>query len=143
MIVDGSALLALISNEPAAPRVAAVLASVRGPVIAAPALAETLIILTARHGPTGRTVFERLRSEVHLTVQPFGDAHAVAAQRAYLRFGADRHPRGLTFGDCMTYASAELAQDPLLATSGRFMFTDLDFGDGIIGYWPTPVAAHG
>lgn len=100
-----------------------------------------MIILTARHGPAGRTAFERLRSEIKLAVQPFEDAHAAAAQRAYLRFGKATPISGLTFGECMTYAAADLAQTPLLATNGRFATTDLEFGEGIIGYWPTPVAA--
>jgi ribonuclease VapC len=137
VIVDTSALVALIQEEPAAAQVAAVLASARNPVVAAPTLAETLIVLTARHGPVARTVFERLRVEINLGVQPFSAEHAAAAQRAYLRFGKGRHPAGLNFGDCMTYATADLAQDPLLSVGDDFPQTDLEFGDGIIGYWPT------
>ncbi len=140
MIVDTSALLALIQEEPAAAQVAAVLASARSPVIAAPTLTETLIVLTARHGPVARTVFERLRVEIGLGVQFFGEEHAAAAQRAYLRFGKGRHPAGLNFGDCMTYAAADLAQDPLLAIGDDFPQTDLEFSHGIVGYWPTPTA---
>ena len=120
MIVDTSALVALIQEEPAAAQVAAVLARARNPLIAAPALAETLIVLTARHGPVARTIFERLRVEINLGVQRFGEEHAAAAQRAYLRFGTGRHPAGLNFGDCMTYAAADLAQDPLLAIGDDF-----------------------
>ena len=138
MIVDTSALVALIQEEPAAAQVAAVLASVRNPVIAAPTLAETLIVLTARHGPIARTVFERLRVEINLGVQPFDEKYSAAAQRAYLRFGKGRHPAGLNFGACMTYALADLAQDPLLAIGDDFPQTDLEFGDGIVGYWPSP-----
>lgn len=141
MIVGTSALVALIHGEPAAAQVAAVLASARNPVIAAPTLAETLIVLTARHGPVARTVFERLRVEINLGVQPFGEEHAAAAQRTYLRFGRGRHPASLNYGDCMTYAAADLAQDPLLAIGDDFPETDLEFGDGIIGYWPTPTTA--
>ena len=114
------------------------LASVRNPVIAAPTLAETLIVLTARHGPIARTVFERLRVEINLGVQRFDEKYSAAAQRAYLRFGTGRHPAGLNFGDCMTYAAADLAQDPLLAIGDDFPQTDLEFGAGIVGYWPTP-----
>ncbi len=138
MIVDTSALIALIQKEPAAEQVAAALASTRNPVIGAATLTETLIVLTARQGPVARTVFDRLRSEINLGVAEFTADHAYTAQRAYLRFGRGNHTAGLNFGDCMSYATAQLAGEPLLAIGNDFTQTDLEFGDGIIGYWPTP-----
>lgn len=138
MIVDSSALIALIQNEPAAEHVAAVLAGTRSPVIGAPTLTETLIVLTARRGPVARTVFDRLRSEINLGVAEYTADHAFLAQRAYLRFGRSRHLAGLNLGDCMSYATAQLAHEPLLAIGDDFPQTDLEFGDGIVGYWPTP-----
>lgn len=138
MIVDTSALIALIQHEPEAERVAAALAAARTPAIGAPTLAETLIVLTARHGAVARTIFDRLRSEINLGVTEYTADHAYAAQRAYARFGRGRHPAGLNFGDCMSYASAQLAHEPLLAIGNDFPQTDLEFGEGIIGYWPTP-----
>jgi ribonuclease VapC len=138
VIVDSSALIALLQGEATADQIAAALAGARNPVIGAPTLAETLIVLTARHGPLARTVFERLRSEITLDVVPFTDLHTIAAQRAYLRYGKGRHPASLNFGDCMTYAAAELADESLLAIGDDFTKTDLEFGDGIVGYWPTP-----
>ena len=68
MIVDASALVALIQGESTADQIAAVLAGARNPVIGAPTLAEALIVLTARHGPVARTVFDRLRSEINLGI---------------------------------------------------------------------------
>lgn len=143
MIVDTSALIALIQKEPAAEQVAAALASTHSPVIGAATLTETLIVLTARQGPVARTVFDRLRSEINLVVAEFTADHAYTAQRAYLRFGRGNHTAGLNFGDCMSYATAQLAGEPLLAIGSDFEQTDLEFGDGIIGYWPTPQTAGG
>ena len=139
MIVDSSALIALIQQEPAAGQVAAALAAARTPVIGAATLTETLLVLTARQGPVARTIFDRLRSEISLRVTEYTPDHAYAAQRAYVRFGRGRHPAGLNFGDCMTYASAKLAHEPLLAVGNDFPQTDLEFGEGIIGYWPTVI----
>lgn len=139
MIVDTSALIALIQREPAAEQVAAVLAGTRHPVIGAATLAETLIVLTARQGPVARAVLDRLRSEINLSVAEFTTDHAYAAQRAYQRFGRGNHPAALNFGDCMTYAAAQLSQEPLLAIGNDFPQTDLEFGEGIVGYWPTPL----
>ncbi|OHU47248.1 VapC toxin family PIN domain ribonuclease [Mycobacteroides chelonae] len=139
MIVDSSALIALIQKEPAAEQVAAVLAGARSLVISAATLTETLIVLTARRGPVARTVFDRLSTEINLGVAQYTVEHAYAAQRAYLHFGRARHPAGLNFGDCMSYATAQLAHEPLLAIGDDFSQTDLEFGDGIVGYWPTPL----
>ncbi|HZA11003.1 type II toxin-antitoxin system VapC family toxin [Mycobacterium sp.] len=138
MIIDSSAIVALIQGEqPHSAQVAAALAGARGPVMSAPAVAECLIVLTARHGPVARTIFERLRSEIGLAVAHFTDEHATAAQRAYLQYGKGRHPAALNFGDCITYAAARLSHEPLLAVGNDFPQTDLEFR-GIIGYWPTP-----
>lgn len=136
MIIDASALVALIQNEPAAEQIATVIAGARNLVVGAPTLTETLVVLTARHGAVARTVFDRLRSEIDLQISEFSEDHAYAAQRAYLRFGRGRHPAGLNFGDCMSYAIAAVAREPLLAIGGDFPQTDLEFGAGIVGYWP-------
>lgn len=137
MIIDTSAIVALIQDEqPHASQVAAALAGARGPVMSAPTVAECLIVLTARHGPVARTIFERLRGEIALDVADFTDEHAAAAQRAYLRFGKGRHPAALNFGDCMTYAAAQLSHEPLLAIGSDFPQTNLEFS-GVVGHWPT------
>lgn len=135
MIIDSSAFIALIQNEPSAEQVAAALADTRNPVIGAATLTETLIVLTARQGPVARTVFDRLHSEINLKVAEFTADHAYAAQRAYLRFGRGNHPAALNFGDCMSYATAQLTHEPLLAIGNDFPQTDLEFSGGIIGYW--------
>lgn len=139
MFVDISALLALLEGEsPYAEQIAAILASARGPVMAAPAAAEALVVLTSRHGALGRTAFERLRVEIGLGIQPFTDQHAIATQRAYQRYGVHHIAGGLTVGECMTFAAAELAHAPLLAIGDAYKKTDLQFtGDSLVGYWPT------
>lgn len=140
MIVDSSAVVALIQQEdPDAGRVATALAAARSLAMSAPTVAECLIVLTARHGPVARTIFERLRAEIRLAVEPFTDEHAVAAQRAFLHYGKGRHPAALNFGDCMTYAAARVAHQPLLAVGNDFAATDLEF-EGVIGHWPAAPA---
>lgn len=137
MIVDTSAIVALIQDEqPHARLVAAALAGARSPVMSAPTIAECLIVLTARHGAVARTIFERLRSEIDLGVADFTERHAAAAQRAFLQYGKGRHPAALNFGDCMTYAAAQLSHEPLLAIGDDFPHTDLEF-TGVVGYWPS------
>ena len=138
MIVDASAMIALIQREdPHAEHVAAALAADRSPVMAAPSVVECLIVLTSRHGPIARTVFDRVSSEINLGTVTFTADHAAAAHRAYTQYGKGRHPAALNFGDTMTYAAAKLAFEPVIAVGNDFAQTDLEF-DGVIGYWPNP-----
>ena len=136
MIVDTSAIIAVLQREdPNAEQVVAALAADRGPAIAAPSVVECLIVLSNRHGSVARTAFDRLKTEINLTVLDLTADHASAAHRAYLQFGKGRHPAALNFGDTMTYAAAKLVGEPLIAVGNDFAHTDLEF-DGVIGYWP-------
>jgi ribonuclease VapC len=135
VIVDASAIVALVQNEPKAAEIAAALINSRTPVIAAPTASECLIVLTSRLGPKGRTAYERIRAEFKISVGAYTEDHAVAALQAFTRFGKGRHPAGLNFGDCMTYAAASVSGEPLLAVGDDFSKTDLEFDGGIVGYW--------
>lgn len=138
MIADASALIALIENEePHSAAVVAALAAHRPVRMGAPSIAECLIVLTARHGPAGRTIFERLRTEIKLGTIDFTAEHAIAAQRAFARYGKGRHRAALNFGDCMAYAVAIIAREPLLAVGDDFAHTDLQFDGGVVGSWPS------
>lgn len=93
--------------------------------IGAPTLAETGIVLAARLGASGRTFLARLLHEAEVTVVPFADDHADVAVEAFMRFGKGRHPAALNFGNCLTYATAKLAGEPLLCLGDDFAQTDL------------------
>jgi len=93
--------------------------------IGAPTLVETGIVLASRLGVAGRTLLARAVDELALVPIPFGEEHWPVALEAYLRFGRGRHPAGLNFGDCLTYAIARLAGEPLLCLGGDFAKTDL------------------
>ena len=136
MIVDSSALIALIQREDTAVQVTVALSTESQCRIGAPTWTETLIVLTHRHGPIGRTIVERVRQEFALTVIDYTAEHAAIALDAFARFGKGRHRAALNFGDCMTYAVARHATEPLLAVGDDFAHTDLVFGpDSVIGRW--------
>lgn len=137
MIVDTSAIIALAQNEVAAVDVAATLISDRNPAIAAPIATECLIVLTSRFGPKGRTAYERIRTQFNIGVRPYTEDHVVAALGAFTRFGKGRHPAGLNYGDCMSYAVARVSGEPLLAVGNDFPQTDLQFDGGVLGHWPS------
>jgi ribonuclease VapC len=60
-----------------------------------------------------------------IDIEHFTSEHAAAACEAFLRYGKGRHPAGLNFGDCMSYAVAKLSRMPLLYVGGDFAKTDV------------------
>lgn len=125
MIVDSSALIAIIFQEPGYEVLGAKLAEAGSVGIGTPTLAETGIVLSARQGADASVTLGRLIQAFGLVIIPFGDEHWREAVAAYSRFGRGQHPAGLNFGDCMTYATARLSQQPLLFVGDDFSQTDL------------------
>ena len=125
MIVDSSALLCVLFREEGHDDLLRCLLDDPGPAVGAPTLAETGIVLEVRLGPSARGFLERFLDEVGIQEVPFGELHWREAVDAYRRYGKGRHPAALNFGDCMTYAVAALAGEPLLFTGDDFMKTDL------------------
>ena len=125
MIIDSSAILAVIGKEPGYERIIHELAASAGTRIGAPTRLETGIVLTARFGPRGKTALARFLQENSIETVAFDEGHAIAALDAYSRFGKGRHPAALNFGDCCTYAVASVAGEPLLCTGDDFATTDL------------------
>ena len=125
MIVDSSALVAIVLREPGWEELVVRLGADPAPAIGAPTLVETGLVLSATLGERSRSVLPRLLQEARLTVIPFAEEHWRIAVDAYRRFGRGRHAAGLNFGDCLTYAVAQLAGQPLLFVGDDFSKTDL------------------
>jgi ribonuclease VapC len=131
MIVDASAVLAILLDEPEAERFAEAIADADAPRIAAPNWFEVAMRLeTAARDEPGAA--ERASgklaayTDVLLRVVPFTQAHAELARDAFRRFGKGRHKAGLNFGDCIAYAVARSEQMPLLHKGNDFVFTDIE-----------------
>ena len=126
MILDSSALVAIALREPVWERLLGALeAEPRGVAIGAPTLVEATIVLSARLARDARGLVARLLLEGDVAVIPFSDAHFGTAADAWLRFGRGRHPASLNCGDCLAYATARLADEPLLFTGDDFARTDI------------------
>ena len=125
MIVDSSALVAVTFAEPGYQELIAKLAGAPSAGIGTPTLAETGLVLASRLGRDSRDLVIRLLAEFGIEEIPFGDQHWREAIDAYLRFGRGRHKARLNFGDCLTYAVARLANEPLLFVGNDFPETDL------------------
>jgi ribonuclease VapC len=90
-----------------------------------PSLAEAGVVLSARLGRDPRGILARLIQELGIVPIPFGDEHWKEAIEAYRRYGKGGHRAALNFGDCLAYATAKLAAQPLLCTGTDFSRTDL------------------
>jgi len=126
VIVDTSALVAVTFREPGYQDLVARLAGAPSAGIGAPTLAETGLVLASRLGRDSRDLVIRLLDEFSIEEVSFGDQHWREAVDAYLRFGKGRHKARLNFGDCLTYAVARLANEPLLFAGDDFRQTDLE-----------------
>ena len=125
MILDTSAIVAVLTEEPDAPRILAALASADDVGIGAPTVVETGIVLTAGLGAVGRSLLSRFLEESEAEVLAFTPEHWSRGVDAFSRFGKGRHRAGLNFGDCLTYAIAAVARRPLLCVGQDFAETDL------------------
>jgi len=125
MILDTSAILAVVFREPGFEAVLGKIADADVVAIGSPTAAETSIVLTARLGAAGHGTLIRLLHEWAVSVVPFGEDHWKKAADAYGRYGRGQHKAALNFGDCLAYAVAKLADQPLLCVGDDFAKTDL------------------
>jgi ribonuclease VapC len=124
LVVDTSAVVAMILDEPSAPEILTALEAACGAVMSAGTLTELLIVATARTGaPAERTT--ALVDDLDIVIMPVDQRTAAAAHLAWERFGKGNHPAGLNYGDCFAYALAELLDVPILCTGDDFARTDL------------------
>jgi ribonuclease VapC len=126
VILDTSAIVAVFLKEPGAGAIIEKLGAATAVAVGTPTLVEAGIVLTARIGTHARGLLSQFVTEFGIVVVPFGEAHWRAAVDAYRRFGKGRHAAALNLGDCLAYATAKLAQEPLLCTGADFARTDLE-----------------
>lgn len=125
MILDTSAIVAILFREPGCDELVEKLASASSPAVGVPTLTEAAILVSARIKRDARTLIARFLMEGSIATVPFGDDHYGVAVEAWLRYGKGRHRAALNFGDCMSYATAKLSEQPLLCTGDDFSCTDL------------------
>lgn len=125
MVLDSSALVAIHLREPGCERLIDSAEAAEVVVVGAPTLLETAIVLTARLGQDARPGILALLRRMEAEVVPFREEHLDAAAAAFIRFGRERHPAALNFGDCMAYAVASVSSMPLLFAGEDFSRTDI------------------
>ena len=125
MILDSSAILAIVFKEPGYGALLERIRDAEAVAAGTPTLAETAIVLHARLGEAAHGMLERILDELGVQEIPFGEVHWREAAQAFHRYGKGRHAAALNFGDCMTYATAALAGEPLLFVGEGFTRTDV------------------
>lgn len=126
MIVDTSALIAVLRSEPAAPRVIAALAADAAPAISAATLLEASIVADGPRDPVRSARFDELIEALGLEVVAVTAEHVALARQAYRDFGrGSGHAARLNLGDCFSYALAKERRAALLFVGEDFGFTDL------------------
>ncbi len=125
MVVDSSALLAIVRGEAESQRFRAAMREAFPRLIAAPAAVEASVVMLSRFGEAGLAELKNLLTETSVQVVPFTTAHVDLAVDAFRRFGKGRHPAGLNFGDCFSYALAKATGEPLLFKGEDFSRTDI------------------
>ena len=124
MVVDTSALIAILFEEPEAARFARRIADTSNPVMSAASYLEAGVVVLGRHGPSYLPRIDQALDRLRIMVVPVTPEHARLAIAAYERFGKGRHPAGLNYGDCFSYALAQARGEPLLAKGDDFARTD-------------------
>ena len=126
MIVDTSALMAILLHEEGFERFARAIAYAERKLIAAPTLVEATMVITGRKFEEGSGLLDEFLRTSRIETIPFTADHAAMAREAFLRFGKGRHPARLNFGDCIAYAAARLEIMPLLFKGDDFRRTDIE-----------------
>ncbi len=125
MILDTSALVSIIIEEPGYERLLQKANTANVTLVGAPLAFEAAMVLSARLGRDARSTLHGLLRTIGAEIVPFTEEHYEAAVSAFLRYGKGRHPAGLNFGDCMSYAFARVSGLPLLYTGDDFSKTDI------------------
>ena len=126
MIIDTSAVLAVLLAEPDAEHYEKIIAHTLPRQMSAVGLLEAAIILESRGGMAAADELDLFLQAAEIELVAVTAEQAQAARRAWRRFGKGNHPAGLNFGDCFAYALAETNNEPLLFKGEDFARTDIE-----------------
>jgi ribonuclease VapC len=126
MILDTSALIAILRFEAEAPEFARIIESAAQPRISAVSYVEAGAVIDGSKDPIASRRFDELMDEARITIEPVTEAQARIARHAYRDFGkSSGHPAKLNFGDCFSYALAKSKGESLLFKGRDFSRTDV------------------
>lgn len=127
MVIDTSAISAILFNEPEAPDLERRIVEDPVRLISAGTLLEASIVVEARLGDAGGREFDLWLQRASVEVVPVDAEQADLARRAWRQFGKGRHAAGINYGDCFSYALAISRDEPLLFKGADFSKTDVRY----------------
>ena len=125
MIIDSSALVAILLDEREADEFRELVARSTNPRMSVMSLLETTIVLEGREGSPGVTAIDELVADLGIQLLPVTLEQIQAARQAWRQYGRGNHPAKLNFGDCVVYGLAATTGDPLLFKGDDFALTDI------------------
>ena len=125
MVIDTSALMAILCDEPERHHFNEMIVASQSRLISAGTYLETAIVAEARYGRKGFHHLKLFLTTASIEVAAFDREQAEIAADAYYRYGKGRHAAGLNYGDCFTYALAMQKDEPLLFKGEDFVRTDV------------------
>jgi ribonuclease VapC len=125
MVIDSSAILAIVFQEPEAEAFARAIAEAAVRFMSTVSWLETLLVVEGRHGRESSDDALLILRDLEIQAVPFDPEQMHEARRAWQRFGKGRHPAGLNLGDCCAYALAAIRSEPLLFKGDDFSRTDV------------------
>ena len=125
MIVDSSALIAILFNEPDRASLVAKMASASSLSVSAASVLESAMVLEGNRGLGASADLDDLIRRTRMRIIPFDLEQLEIARKAFELYGKGRHPAGLNFGDCISYALAKWTGEALLYKGADFTLTDV------------------
>jgi len=125
MVLDSSAVVAILRREPEAVAFANLVASANSPIMSAASVLETTTLLEGRYGESAGRELDLFLVEANIRVVSVDREQIEVARRGWRKYGKGRHPAALNFGDCLSYALAKISREPLLAKGNDFAQTDI------------------
>jgi ribonuclease VapC len=126
MIIDSSALCAILLKEPGFEPYARAIAGAHSAFLSSVSFLETSMVLEAKRPGTGAEEVARFVRTFNIRITPFTEQEALAAVQAFLQFGKGRHSAGLNMGDCASYGASKVQGFRLLFKGNDFPQTDVD-----------------
>ena len=125
MIVDSSAIVAILRLEPEAAQFTRLISDTTDVRISAANALESCIVIDQQGDPVASNKFDDYMKRGDFQVVPVTEDHVWVARQAYREFGKGNHPAALNFGDCFAYALAKTSDEPLLFKGDDFSQTDI------------------
>ena len=124
MVIDSSALLAILLGEPETHSFSKAIANDPKRLVSVVSALEAAIVIEAKKGPAGGRELDLLLHEASMDLVGMDVEQLKIARRAYQKFGKGLHPAGLNFGDCCSYALSRCSGEALLFKGNDFSKTD-------------------